>query len=86
MKTLREVVTCCVIMHNMIVETERPNVLNDHRWEFYGDLVQPEPGAGTWEEFLHMKVEVSYNHISKRQQTDLIDHIWALAGHEENEE
>jgi hypothetical protein len=39
-----------------------------------------------WEEFLHMNVEVSDNHIFKRLYIDLIDHIWTLACHKENEE
>jgi hypothetical protein len=35
---------------------------------------------------LHMNVEVSHNHISKCLHMNLIDHVWALASHEENDE
>jgi hypothetical protein len=34
-----EVMTVCVIMHNMIVEDERDNNIYDQGWEFEGELV-----------------------------------------------
>ena len=43
LKTLHEVMTCCVIMHNMIVENERPDGRNEHLWDFQGELVEPNP-------------------------------------------
>jgi hypothetical protein len=49
-------------------------------------MVQPQPRVGTRKEFMHMNVEIFDIHIFKRLQTDLIDHILALTGHEENEE
>jgi hypothetical protein len=45
-------------------------------------MVAPIPGAPTWQQYLHMNVEVTNDHMSKRLQKDLIEHQWLLAGHE----
>jgi hypothetical protein len=34
LKTMHEVMTCCVLMHTMIVEDERYDGRNDHIWDF----------------------------------------------------
>ena len=69
-----EVMTACVIMHNMIVEQERDDKLHDQGWQFQGELVEPQPGASTFKGFLHMHTELRDRHIHDRLQTDLIDH------------
>jgi hypothetical protein len=71
-------------MHNMIVENERPDGRNENQWEFQGELVAPIPGASTWEDYLHMNVEVTNDTVSKQLQTDLIEHQWTMAGHEDH--
>ena len=49
---LWEVMTACVIMHNMIVEDERPEHLYDQGFQFQGENVVPEHGvAATFEQF-----------------------------------
>jgi hypothetical protein len=50
-----EVMTACVIMHNMIVEEERDDSVYDQGWDFQGDLVvaNPVPATGFFSEFLH---------------------------------
>jgi hypothetical protein len=81
LKTMHEVMTCCVIMHNMIVENERPDGRNENQWDFQGELVAPLPGASSWQDYLHRNVEVTDENVSKQLQTDLIEHQWTLAGH-----
>ena len=81
---MHEVMSYCVIMHNMIVEDERPDGKNENGWDFQGELVAPNPGPETWEEFLNTTIEVTDANISKRLQKDLIDYQWILAGYEEN--
>jgi hypothetical protein len=49
-----EVMTTCVIMHNMIVEDERDEGVHNQEWEFQGELVARHSGAATFEEFLHV--------------------------------
>ncbi|KAK1631464.1 hypothetical protein QYE76_005779 [Lolium multiflorum] len=82
--SLHEVMTCCVIMHNMIVENERPDGRNENHWKFQGELVAPLPGALSWENYLHMNLEVTDENVFKWLQTDLIEHQWVLAGHEDH--
>jgi hypothetical protein len=53
-----EVMTICVIIHNMIVEQERNDSLHDQGWQFQGVLVEPQPEASTFEEFLNMHVQL----------------------------
>ncbi|XP_020162102.1 uncharacterized protein [Aegilops tauschii subsp. strangulata] len=44
-KKFLEVMTACVIMHNMIVENERPERIYDQRFQFQGDNVVSEHGG-----------------------------------------
>jgi hypothetical protein len=55
---MHQAMTCCVIMPNMIAETERPNGRNENGCDFPGELVEPNPGADTWEEFLNMNIDL----------------------------
>jgi hypothetical protein len=42
--------------------------------DFQGELVDPNPGAGTWEDFLNLNIKVSDGNIFKHLKKDLIDH------------
>jgi hypothetical protein len=75
-----EVVTACVIMHNMIVNDERDEGIHDQGWEFQGELVAPYLGATTFEEFLHVHEEIHDSATHNQLQRDLIEYQWALAG------
>jgi hypothetical protein len=68
------------------VETERHDDRNKHGWHFQGKLVELNPGAGSWEDFPSMNVEVYDSNIFRRLQKDLIDHQCALPGRKENDE
>lgn len=71
-------------MHNVIIEQERDDErLHYQGWQFWGELVEPQPGESTYEEFLHIHTELRDRHIHDRLQADLIEHQWALADHEE---
>lgn len=86
LQTMHEVMSCSVIMRNMIVEDERPDGKNESGWDFQGELVELNPGSGTWEEFLNTTIEITDSNMCKCLQKDLIDHQWELAGHLENED
>jgi hypothetical protein len=70
-----EVMTACVIMHNMIVEDERDEGIHDQGWEFQGELVAPYPEAATFEKFLHVHEEIRGNATQDQLQKDLIVNI-----------
>jgi hypothetical protein len=71
-------------MNNMIVENECPDGRNENHWDFQCEPVAPIHGALSWDDYLHMNVEVTDEAMCKHLQTDLIEHQWALAGHEVN--
>jgi hypothetical protein len=75
-----EVMTACVIMHNMIVKDECDEDIHDQGWEFQGELVAPHLGAATFEEFLHVYEEIRDRATHDQLQKDLIEYQWALAG------
>jgi hypothetical protein len=43
------VMTACVIMHNMIVENERDDNIYDQGWDFQVELAEPAAGVTSWE-------------------------------------
>ncbi|XP_071680058.1 protein ALP1-like [Lolium perenne] len=78
-ETLVDIMTCCVILHNMIIEDERglnlPCFYNN-----VGTRVQPERNPDRIEAFLaaHRGIENAETHHQLTQ--DLIDHHWQLHG------
>nr|XP_051196756.1 uncharacterized protein LOC127310093 [Lolium perenne] len=78
-ETLVDVMTCCVILHNMIIEDERGlNLLCFY--DNVGTRVQPERNPDRIEAFLaaHRGIENAETHHQLTQ--DLIDHHWQLHG------
>jgi hypothetical protein len=73
-----------MIIHNIIVENGRSDGCNEPQWDFQDELVVPISGASSWQHYLHMNIEVTDEIRSRRLQTDLIEHQWALADHEDN--
>jgi hypothetical protein len=57
-KRMCEIMTACVIIHNIIVEEERDDSICDQGWEFQGELVAPNPGLASFQEFLHAHREI----------------------------
>jgi hypothetical protein len=74
-----EVMTACVIMHNMVVEDECDDGIHNQVWKFQGELVAPHPGAATFEKFLRVHKEIRDRATHDQLQKDLIEHQWALA-------
>jgi hypothetical protein len=69
-----EVMTACVIIHNMIVEDKHDEGIRDQGWEFQGEFVAPHLGAATFEEFLHVHEEIRDRATHDQLQKDLIEH------------
>jgi hypothetical protein len=78
-ETLVDVMTCCVILHNMIIEDERGLNLPCF-YDNVGTRVQPERNPDRIEAFLaaHRGIENAETHHQLTQ--NLIDHHWQLHG------
>jgi hypothetical protein len=74
-----EAMTACVIIHNMIVEEERDNAVYDHGWDFHGELVAPNPGPTSFQDFLHAHHEIRDRTTHHALHEDLVNHIWIHA-------
>jgi hypothetical protein len=49
--------TACVIMHDMIVESERDDSMYDQDWESQSELVEPKGRPATFQDFVHVHYE-----------------------------
>ena len=83
-ETLREIMTACIIMHNMIVEDERDENA-DFRYDGVGQLVRPSPSEerNRTNEFLEfMQAHHAIRNVQTHSQLreDLIQHLWQCHG------
>jgi hypothetical protein len=72
-KRMWNVMTACVIMHNMIAENKRDDSIYDQCWGFQGELVEPVPGVASWEQFMYVIETLHDRH----------KHIWTFAGNQQ---
>ena len=71
-----EVMTACVIMHNMIVENERDDaMIFDQGWEFEGELVAPTPEPVSRDHYSDLYAEMRDRPQHERLQNDLLKHM-----------
>jgi hypothetical protein len=70
-----EVMTACVIMHNMIVEEERDDSVYDQAWDFQDELVAQNPVPFSFQEFLHTHHEIRDRATHLVLHKDLMNHI-----------
>ena len=80
--TLRQIMTTCVIMHNMIVEDERSEDEDeDGHYEGVGQLVRPTPREARnrtqeFREFIQAHHNITNRQIHIQLQHDFIEHLW----------
>ena len=72
----------CVIMHNMIMESERDDHrIFDHARDIMGPLANPNPWVPSkFADFISMHNEIRDENVNHQLQDDLADHLWALKG------
>jgi hypothetical protein len=75
-KTLSEIITACIIMHNMIVEDE--GILDpDERFDDGGDCVEPShEHTADFDEFIENHLKIRNKKIHHQLQEDLVEHLW----------
>jgi hypothetical protein len=78
-ETLVNIMTCCVILHNMIIEDERGLNLPCF-YDNVGTRVRPERNPNRLEGFLQTYREIEDKTTHKQLVNDLIQHHWQLHG------
>jgi hypothetical protein len=77
---LTEIITACIIMHNMIVEDEGPFATNID----FGDntsAIDPTQIIGEgWAEWVINHFDLRRQERSSSLQNDLVEHLWARRG------
>ena len=72
-----------MIMHNMIVEDERPERIYDQGFQFHGENVVPEHGgAATFAQFIQFHHEMRDWKTHIQLQNDFVEHMWAHVGNQ----
>ncbi|KAK1601409.1 hypothetical protein QYE76_007537 [Lolium multiflorum] len=79
-QTLWEVMTACVMMHNVIVEVERNDSLFDNEWDGLRELVTPQGGPTSFQDILHVHHEIWDQAVHNQLPADLVEHMWAHVG------
>ena len=82
-----EVMTACVILHNMIIESERNNPVFDMEpYERQGPLanVDHQVPAAAFAAFLGRREQIRDNNTHFQLQDDLVEHLWMLKRDAEN--
>jgi len=78
-ETLREIMTACIIMHNMIIEDERDED-DDFQYDSVGQLVRPTPlkqrnSTRELHEFIQAHHNVRDKETHSQLQEDLVEHL-----------
>ena len=74
--------TCCVILHNMIIESEQEEQVSDTE-PYYrqGPLAQVDHQLPTtWTAFLNIRQKIRNALMHQQLQQDLVEHLWRLKG------
>ena len=78
-KTLVNIMTCCVILHNMIIEDERGLRLPCF-YDNVGTRVRPERNPDRIQAFLQTHREIEDSRTHNQLVEDLLQHHWQLHG------
>nr|XP_051196275.1 uncharacterized protein LOC127309457 [Lolium perenne] len=82
-KEIGDVMTACVIMHNMIVEEERDNGRQSYTYDGMGERVTvSRTYAEELSDFLHMHHRIKNKADHSQLQRDLVENIWQKFGNQ----
>ena len=78
---MNAIMNACIIMHNMIIEDERPTRRQQvgEQFDFQGPMANPQPGVPTrYGEFVAVIREIRDEVTHNRLHNDLVAHTWAI--------
>ena len=77
-----DIMTCCVILHNMIIESEQEEpVFDTEPYYRQGPLAQVDHQLpATWTAYLNMRQEIRDPQVHYQLQQDLVEHLWRIKG------
>ncbi|KAM3240034.1 hypothetical protein ACQJBY_053612 [Aegilops geniculata] len=82
-RKLWEVMTACVIMHNIIVKDERDESIFDQGFDYQGENIEPlHQDPATFEQFAQFHREMRDWHTHVNLQNDLVEHVWDHIGNQ----
>ncbi|XP_073355334.1 uncharacterized protein [Aegilops tauschii subsp. strangulata] len=83
-ETLWRLMTCCVVLHNMIVEVESDDVGQTHDFEAPGEQVEilEDRDAAQLMNFLHMQQSLLDQQVHTQLFIDLVEHMWTRNGNQ----
>ena len=83
-ETFWQLMTCCVMLHNMIVKDGGYGVAQTNDFEAPGEQIKiPEDkDVAQLMNFLQMHQNLRYHHVHAKLLNDLVEHMWTHKGHQ----
>ena len=80
-ETLHDIMTACIIMHNMIIEDERSDEQEDFVYDGAGDPVVPSHDfTPPFEAFVQRYAAITSKDGHSQLRDDLVEHLWRVQG------
>ncbi|XP_024314624.1 uncharacterized protein LOC106866087 [Brachypodium distachyon] len=80
-EVLHDIITACVIMHNMIVEDERDEGPQDYNYDNMGEKVIPSHAqTAKFSNFIQNHLDIRNAQVHSQLKDDLVEHLWQIYG------
>ncbi|XP_024318825.1 uncharacterized protein LOC100826180 isoform X2 [Brachypodium distachyon] len=80
-EVLHDIITACVIMHNMIVEDERDEGPQDYNYDNMGEKIIPSHAqTAEFSDFIQNHLDIRNAQVHSQLKDDLVEHLWQIYG------